>query len=42
MAEPVVNQVTLESITVEFKVKIASGTISVSSSGPVMIAETVV
>ena len=40
MAAPVVNQVTRESITVEFKVNTASGTTSVSSSGPVINAET--
>jgi hypothetical protein len=31
MAAPVVNQVTRESITVEFKVNVASGTISLPS-----------
>jgi hypothetical protein len=42
MAAPVVNQVTFESITVEFKVNNASGTTSVSSSESVISAETVV
>jgi hypothetical protein len=42
MAAPVVNKVTLESITVEFKVNSASGTTSVSPSGAVITAETVV